>query len=81
MATGIEEQILRLEIAVSYALLVQVLYTSQHLPETALDFTRRHCSVLDRGIKVSAGTEFHHFAPVLIFVVNKIHGLNDVGVM
>jgi hypothetical protein len=65
----------------SYALAMEVRHASQDLLEAALDFTWGHAASLDGRVKVSAGTEFHHFAPMLGLILNKINSLDNVDVV
>lgn len=81
MAFGIEEEILGLEVAMCYALIMEIVYPSEDLFEAALDFCRRHASAFDSGVKVTAWTKFHDFAPMEVLILNEVDGLNDVNVM
>jgi len=81
LTLAIEEYILGLDIAVGNTLGVEVRNSQQYLPEATFDFTRSHASLLDRRIEIATRAEFHNFAPVLIFVLNKIDGLDDVDVV
>ena len=60
---------------------MQVIDTIQDLLETAFDLARRHPTLLDRSVQISAWTKLHYFTPVLVLVLNEIHSLNDIDVM
>jgi hypothetical protein len=77
----VKEQVLWLDVTVSDALAVQVCDAVQNLLEAAFDFRRRHAAFLDRGVEVAAGTKLHHFAPVLVFILNEVNGLDNVDVV
>jgi hypothetical protein len=81
LTLAIEEYILRLHVAVSNTLGVEVRNALQNLPEAALNFARGHAPSLDRCVEIATRTELHDLAPVLIFVLDKIDGLDDVDVM
>ena len=65
----------------SNTLRVEVRNTLQYLAEATLDFARRHVPFLDSRIQITTWAEFHNFAPVLVLVLNKIDGLDNVNVM
>ena len=65
----------------SNALAMEVRHPSQDLLEATLDFTWGHAALLDGRVKVSSWAEFHHFAPMLAFILNKINGLDDVDMV
>lgn len=81
MTTGIKEEILRFDIAMSDTLSVQIRNTSDNLLETALDLGWTHTTLLDGSIQVTTRAELHYFAPVMIVVLNKIHSFDDINVM
>jgi hypothetical protein len=81
MAFGIEEEVLRLEIAMRDALAVQVRDAAEDLLEAAFDFTGRHPALLDRGIEVSTRAELHHLTPMLVFILHEINRLDNVDVV
>ena len=60
---------------------VEVRNTMQYLAEATLDFARRHLPFLDRGIEITTWTELHDLAPVLIVVLYKIDGLDNVDMV
>jgi hypothetical protein len=53
----------------------------QNLPEATLDFARGHVPFLNRRVEIATWTELHDLTPVLIFVLHKIDGLDNVDVM
>lgn len=65
----------------SNALGVQIVDARHDLLEAALDFAGGHGTFLDGSIKITAGTVFHDFTPTLLFILNKIDSLHDIGVM
>lgn len=60
---------------------VQILHAVQDLFERAFDLTDAHVALLDGSIEVSARTIFHDFAPMMLFVLNEIYRLDDVGMV
>lgn len=75
---SVEEQVLRLDIPMSYPLAMQVLDTSENLLEAALNLARRHAALLDCGIQVTTRTKFHHLTPVFVLVLNQVDSFNDI---
>jgi hypothetical protein len=78
MSLSIEKEILRLNIPVSNALSVKIGQASEDLLEATFNLTGGHPSALDRCIKITSRTVFHHFTPVLIFVLHEVDSLDDV---
>jgi len=66
---------------VSNTLGVEVRKTLQNLTEATLDFARGHAPFLNRRIEIATRTKLHDLAPVLIFVLDKVDGLDNVDVM
>ena len=62
-------------------LTVEVLDTAQDLLKAALDFTWAHAALLDSRIQVATGTKLHDLAPLMVFILDKVDGLDDVDVM
>lgn len=81
MPPGIKEEILGFYIAMGDALAVKISNPIEHLFETALHFARGHSTLFDGSIEVTARTEFHHLAPMLIFVFDEVDGFNNIGVV
>ncbi len=50
MSLRIEEQVLRFDIPMRYALAMKVGHAAKYLLETALDFAGRHATLLDRSV-------------------------------
>lgn len=78
MAHRIEEEVLRLDVAVRDAHRVEVRHAREDLLEVRVDRRGRHVALLDRCVEVSAGTILHHFAPVRLLVLYEIDRLDDV---
>jgi hypothetical protein len=74
----IEEEVLRLDVAVSNTHAVEVSDTGEDLLEVRVDLGGSEVAFLDRRVKVAAGTILHHFAPMLLLVLNEVDGLDDV---
>lgn len=51
-----------------------------HLFERALDFGGGHAAFLDGRVEVASGTILHHFAPVLMLVLDQVDRFDDVRV-
>jgi len=81
MTLAVEEKIFRLNVAMSYTLAVQICNTAEDLLEAAFDLGARHSSLLDGSVQIATRAILHDFAPVLIFVLNEVHSLDDVHVM
>ena len=81
MALSVEEEILRLDVAMGDALAVEVGDAGEHLPEAALDLWGGHAALLDDGVEIAAGAVLHDLAPVVAFVLDKIDGLDNVFMM
>ena len=62
-------------------LAMKIRNASQDLLEAALDFAGRHAAAFDRRIEISARTELHDLAPVLVLVLDEVDGLDDVHVV
>jgi hypothetical protein len=60
---------------------VEVRKTLQNLTETTLDFARGHAPFLNCCIEIATRTKLHDLAPVLVFVLDKVNGLDNVDVM
>ena len=63
------------------SLAVQIRNAGQYLLKAAFNFAWRHSALLNCGIEVTAWTEFHHLAPMLVFVLDQIDRLDDIDVM
>ena len=63
------------------SLAVQIRNAGQYLLKAAFNFAWRHSALLNCGIEVTAWTEFHHLAPMLVFVLDKVHGFDYVDMM
>jgi hypothetical protein len=81
MALSIEEQVLRLDVAMGDALRMEVGDALEDLLERAFDLTGRHAALLDGGIEVASGTELHDLAPALLLVLHQVDGLDDVDMV
>lgn len=81
LATSIEKQVLRLDVSVGNTLRVKIFNAGKNLLEAALDLARRHASLLDGSVQVTARAILHDFAPMLILILHKVDGLNDVHMM
>jgi hypothetical protein len=81
MPLGIKENVLRLDITMCDTLRVQIRNAGENLFETTLNLAWRHMSLLDGGVEISARTEFHDFAPVLVLILNEVDSLNNVNVV
>jgi hypothetical protein len=57
---------------------VEVSDTGEDLLEVRVDLGGSEVAFLDRRVKVAAGTILHHFAPMLLLVLNEVDGLDDV---
>lgn len=64
MTLRVEEQILRLDVAMSNTLTMKVAHAREDLLETTLHLRGRHAAPLDRSIEITAGAELHDFTPM-----------------
>lgn len=78
---GVEHDVFRFDVAVSDAHRVQVSDARKDLLKVRVDLGRRHVALLDRCVQVAARTVLHHFAPVLMFVLNEVDRLDNVFVV
>lgn len=74
----IDQEILWFDIPVSYSHRVQVRDTGNDLFEVRVDLHWFEITFLDRSVKISSRTIFHNFAPMLLFVLNKIDSFDNV---
>jgi hypothetical protein len=81
MPTSIEQEIFRLDITMGNAHGMQIRDAVQDLFETAFYLPTLHTTLLDRGIKVATGAVFHHFTPMMCFVLNQIDSFDNVDVV
>ena len=81
MALSIEEQVLRLDVAVRHTLAVQVVHASENLSEAALDLGWGHAAAFDSSVEIAARAELHDFAPMQVFVLYEVNCLHDVDMM
>lgn len=81
MPSGVEEYVLRLDVTVGNALRVEVGDAGEHLYKAALDLCWGHGALLDGSIEIAAGTILHDLAPIVIFVLNEVDGLDDIGMV
>ncbi len=81
MTFHVEEKILWFDVSMSNALTMQVFHAAEDLLETAFDFGWRHSTLSDGRIKVTSWTELHDCTPMLILILHKIDGLDNVDVV
>jgi hypothetical protein len=81
MTSTIKQQILRLDISMRYTHRMQVLDAVQDLLESAFNFSDTHVALFDRSVEISSGTVFHHFTPMMLFVLDEIHCFDDICVV
>jgi hypothetical protein len=72
MTSTIKQQILRLDISMRYTHRMQVLDAVQDLLESAFNFSDTHVALFDRSVEISSGTVFHHFTPMMFFVLSAL---------
>lgn len=65
----------------SDTLTVQVRHASENLLEAAFNLAGGHAALLYRRVKISSGTEFHDFTPMLLLVLNEINRLDNIDVV
>ena len=65
----------------SDTLAVKIADTRQYLLETTLDFAGGHSAFLDCGVKITTGTVFHDFTPVLVLVLDQVDSLNNIDMV
>ena len=81
VALFVEKEVLGLDVSMGDALRVEVLDTLENLFETTLYLTGTHATTSDRRVEITAGTVLHDLAPVLVLILDKINGLDDVWVV
>jgi len=81
MTASVEVQILRFDIAMGNALRVKVCDASEELLEAALDLARAHLALLDGGVEIPTRTVLHHFAPMMLLVLDEVDRLDNVGMV
>ena len=81
MSPSVQKQILRLDIPVRHTHRMQILDTLQDLLETAFDFADAHVALFDGSVKISTWTILHDFTTMVLFVLNEVDGLDDIGVV
>jgi hypothetical protein len=81
MTLGIKVKILRFEISMGHALAMQVREAADDLFETTFDLGLGHAASFDRGVEISAWAKLHYFAPTQMFVLDEVHGFDDVYVV
>ena len=77
----VKEEVLRLDVAMGDTLTMQIGDAGQDLLEAALNLAWGHATALDRRIQVTAWAELHYFAPMLVLVLDKIDGLDDIDMV
>jgi hypothetical protein len=81
MTASVKVQILRFDIAMGNALRVKVCDASEELLEAALDLTRAHLALLDGGVEIPTGAVLHHFAPMMLLILDEVDRLDNVGMV
>lgn len=81
MTMSVQQEVLRFDVAMRNAHRMEVSDAVDDLLEATFDFCLTHPTAFDGRIQVAAGTVFHHFAPMPIFILHQIHRLDDVDVM
>jgi len=77
----IKIDILWLDVSVGYALGMKIVDSGDKLPEATFGLACGHTTLLDCYIQVTAWTVFHHLAPALLVVLDKVDSLNNVDVV
>ena len=80
-APEIKEQIFRLDIPMGDSFSVEVTQTSEELLEAAFHFGSAHATFANGSIQISTCAKLHDFAPGMVFVLQKVDRLDNIGVM